>query len=161
MTFIRRNSKSELVPWSATAWLIPGLVPMQREIDRVFDSFFRNDLTDDGKWGKFWSPDIDLIENDNAFVVKAELPGVSKEDVKISLVDSILTIRGEKMTGDDDKQKSYHRVERHYGTFQRSFTMPASVDSNRIEAEFKDGVLTITLPKLEETKPKMIEVKVK
>lgn len=161
MTFIRRNSKGELVPWSTARMLIPGLAPMRNDLERVFDSFFRNDLSDDGSWGKFWSPDIDFIENENAFVLKAELPGVSKEDVKISLVESVLTIRGEKTVSDDDKRKNYHRIERHYGNFQRSFSLPSSVDANHIEAEFNNGILTIELPKLEEAKPRMIEVKVK
>jgi|ERR1041385_4154661 HSP20 family protein len=156
MTFIRRNSNSELVPWNTAGFFVS---PMRNEIEKVFDSFFRNDLTDDGQWGKFWSPDIDLIENDNAYVVKAELPGISKDDVKISITDNVLTIRGEKTEREDGTKKNFHRTERRYGAFQRSFSLPSFVDANRIEAEFKDGVLSINLPKSEQAKPKMIEVK--
>lgn len=93
--------------------------------------------------------------------MKVELPGVSKDDVKITIESNILTIRGEKKQEKDVKQENYQRIERSYGSFQRSFTLPGTVKSDAIDAIFKDGVLTVTLPKAEEAKPKHIEVKVK
>jgi HSP20 family protein len=90
-----------------------------------------------------------------------ELPGVNKDDVKITMQDNILTIRGEKKEEKKGKEGNAHRVERYYGSFQRSFSLPTSVKNDRIEAEYRDGILTINMPKAEEAKPKQIEVKVK
>jgi HSP20 family protein len=109
----------------------------------------------------YWTPAVDIAEQENAYEVKMELPGVNKEDVKISLESNILTIRGEKKQEKEEKQKNLHSVERTYGSFQRSFTLPTTVKSDKIDAVFTDGVLSITLPKIEESKPKQIEVKVK
>ena len=107
------------------------------------------------------TPAVDIAEQENEYEVKVELPGVSKEDVKISLESNILTIKGEKKEEKEEKKTNLHRVERSYGMFQRSFTLPTTVKSDKIDATFSDGVLTITLPKVEEAKPKQIEVKVR
>jgi len=93
--------------------------------------------------------------------VRAELPGIKKEDVKITLRDDILTIRGEKKQESEKKEQNYHRVERSDGSFQRSYALPASVQGDKIDATYHDGVLTVVLPKSEEAKPRDIEVKVK
>jgi HSP20 family protein len=108
-----------------------------------------------------WTPAVDVAEHEDAYQVKVELPGVSKDDVKITMQDNILTIRGEKKQEKESKNSNYHRVERSYGSFQRSFTLPTSVKHDKIEASYNDGILTIALPKAEEAKPKQIEVKVK
>jgi HSP20 family protein len=108
-----------------------------------------------------WLPAVDVLERDDAFEVKAELPGLKKEQVKITLRDDILTIRGEKKQEPEEEKRQYRRSERSYGMFQRSFTLPASVRHDKIDATFQDGVLTVVLPKSEEAKPRDIEVKVK
>jgi HSP20 family protein len=115
----------------------------------------------DETFSSYWTPAVDIAEQENEYLVKMELPGVNKEDVKISLESNILTIRGEKKQEKEEKNKSLHRVERSYGSFQRSFTLPTSVKNDKIDAFFEDGVLSVTLPKMEEAKPKQIEVKVK
>jgi HSP20 family protein len=108
-----------------------------------------------------WAPPCDIYETDREIVVKAELPGLKKEDVLVSVENNVLTIRGERKFAEEVKRENFHRVERSYGEFLRSFTLPAYVDANKTLAEFKDGLLTVTLPKREEAKPKQIEVKVK
>ncbi len=163
-----------LIRWNPTRSLINrsnGLYNIQREMDRLFENFFHGDLQDDGSFGlSYWTPAVDITEQDNEYVVKVELPGVNKEDVKITLESNVLTIRGEKKLAQtaqssgqekETKEDNYHRVERMYGSFQRSFTLPSTVRNEKIDAVYKDGILTITLPKAEEAKPKQIEVKVK
>jgi HSP20 family protein len=121
-----------------------------------------SDILDDGSFGtSFWTPAVDVAENENEVQVKVELPGISKDDVKITMQENILTIRGEKKQENETKNSEYRRVERSYGSFQRSFTLPTSVKHDEIEASYKDGILTVTLPKAEEAKPKQIDVKVK
>ncbi len=130
--------------------------------DSMFDRFFNGGTQDDGSlFPTLWTPSVDVMEHEDEFVVKAELAGVQKEDVKITVHDDILTIRGEKKQEKETKNTNTHRVERAFGTFQRSFNLPGSIKSNEIEATFADGVLTVTIPKAEEAKPKQIEVKVK
>lgn len=108
-----------------------------------------------------WAPACDIYETDTEIVVKAELPEVMKENVYVSINNNLLTIRGERKFSEETKKENYHRVERSYGEFERSFTIPSFVDANKVNAEFKDGVLRVTLAKREEAKPKQIEVKVK
>ncbi len=107
-----------------------------------------------------WTPACDVYESDNEVVVKAELPGMNKENVKVSIEDNVLTLQGERKFEEETKRENYHRVERRYGAFTRSFTLPNYVDATKIKAEFKDGLLNVVLPKRPEAKPKQIEVKV-
>ena len=138
------------------------VINMQREINRMFDSFFRGGLSeDDALVASDWSPAVDIAEHDNEYTVKLELPGVSKEDVKITMQNNVLTVRGEKRKEKETKGSSYHRVERSYGTFQRNFTLPSTVKADKIDASYAEGILTIVLPKAEEARAKQIEVKVK
>lgn len=138
-----------------------GILSMQREINRMFDSFFRGGAgEDEGLFPSAWIPAVDLAESDGEFTVKAELPGIDRSDVRITMQDNVLTIRGEKKQEKEEKGK-YRRVERSYGAFERSFALPAPVKSDRVEAAFRDGILTITLPKAEEARPRQIDVKVK
>jgi len=130
-------------------------------MNRMFDNVFRTDTRDGDSDFTTWTPAVDIAEHDDQFVVKVELPGVNKDDVKITLENNILTIRGEKKQEKETKKENYHRVERSYGSFQRSFTLPTTVKSDKIDAVYKDGILQIALPKAEEAKPKQIEVKVK
>jgi len=126
----------------------------------MFDGFFRGTQDEDSAYS-LWTPVVDIAEHDDDYIVKVELPGVNKDEVKITLESNILTIRGEKKQEKETKKENLHRVERSYGSFQRSFTLPTTVKSDKIDASYKDGILTIALPKAEEAKPKQIEVKVK
>ena len=107
-----------------------------------------------------WSPQVDIAETDKEFVIKAEIPEVKKEDVKVTVENGVLTIRGERKQETEEKGKKFHRIERHYGSFTRSFTLPDNVDAANIKASFKDGMLGLTIQKTAEAKPKSIEVKV-
>jgi HSP20 family protein len=108
-----------------------------------------------------WAPACDIYETDGEIIVKAELPEVKKEDVHVTLENNLLTIRGERKLEEKTERENYRRVERSYGEFLRSFTLPSYADPNKINAEFKDGMLRVTLQKREEAKAKQIEVKVK
>jgi HSP20 family protein len=107
-----------------------------------------------------WIPTVDIAETDTEYQIKAELPEVKKEDVKVTVEDGVLTIQGERRHEVEEKGKRYHRVERSYGSFVRSFTLPDHVDDAKVKAEYKDGVLHLHLPKSEKAKPKAIDVKV-
>jgi HSP20 family protein len=156
MSIVRWNPARELATFPT------DVLNMQREINKMFDHFFRGGTADDGSLGtSLWTPAVDVAEHDNEYLVKVELPGVNKDEVKITMQENILTIRGEKKQEKESKGSNYHRVERSYGSFQRSFTLPTSVKADKVEAAYKDGILSITLPKAEEAKPKQIDVKVK
>ncbi len=156
MAIIRWNPARELDRWSS------DFFGVQREINRLFDEFLRGGTQADGDLAvSYWTPAVDIAEHDDEYLVKVELPGVKKENVKITLESNILTIRGEKKQEKEEKEKNFHRVERAYGSFQRSFTLPTTVKSEKIDALYNDGILTIHLPKEEQAKPKQIEVKVK
>ena len=107
-----------------------------------------------------WSPLVDISEDDKEYVVKAEIPEMKKEDIKINVHDDVLTVSGERKYEKEEKGKKYHRVERAYGSFMRSFALPENADGSKINAEYKDGVLKVHLPKSEQAKKKAIEVKV-
>jgi HSP20 family protein len=107
-----------------------------------------------------WSPAVDIIEDDKEFLVKAELPDIKKENVHVSVDNGVLTISGERKFEKEEKNRRYHRVERSYGTFTRSFSLPDGADAGKVRAEFKDGVLQVHMQKSESAKPKQIEVKV-
>jgi HSP20 family protein len=107
-----------------------------------------------------WSPLVDITEDEKEYLVKAELPEMKKEEIKINVQDDVLSISGERRYEKEEKGKKYHRVERAYGSFMRSFTLPEDADGSKVSAEYKDGVLNVRLPKSEKAKPKAIEVKV-
>ncbi|MDL1893980.1 Hsp20/alpha crystallin family protein [Sphingobacteriales bacterium CHB3] len=156
MSLVRWNPVRDLATFPS------DIVSMQKEINHMFDRFFRGGTLEEGDiMPTTWLPAVDLVEKDNEFVAKVELPGVNKDDVKITLQENILTIRGEKKEEKETKESSYHRLERSYGSFQRSFTLPTTVKADKVEAQYKDGILTINLPKAEEAKRKQIEVKVR
>ena len=138
------------------------LRPFEERLRRFFEGFepFRN--SGEENWSlSTWAPACDIYETDNEIVVKAELPEVKKENLYVSIDNNLLTIRGERKFSEETKKENYHRVERSYGEFMRSFTIPNFVDVNKVNAEFMDGVLRVTLAKREESKPKQIEVKTK
>jgi HSP20 family protein len=107
-----------------------------------------------------WAPSVDIVEDDKEWLVKADLPEVKKEDVKVTVEHGVLTITGERKLEKEEKDKKYHRMERSYGSFLRSFTLPDAADATKVNAEFKDGLLKVHLPKSEKAQPKAVEVKV-
>ena len=131
---------------------------LRREIDRLFEEPF-SFLAPSTSFFEGWTPAVDIYEDNDKYVVKVELPGIKNEDIDVSLDDNTLTISGERKQEEEKKEGDTYRSERYFGRFQRSVTLPARVDANNIEAIYKDGVLTITVPKTEEAKPKQIEVK--
>ena len=108
-----------------------------------------------------WAPRVNIIETDKAFEIKAEIPEVNRDDVKVTVHNGVLTIQGERKQEKEEKGKTFHRIERCYGTFTRTFTLPDNVDETEISASFKDGILNLQIQKTEEVKPKSIEIKVK
>ena len=140
------------------------LLSLQDRMNRLFDESYRSTQrgTTDDEWalGGSWAPAVDIYEQGTDIVLKAELPGVDPKDVDIRLENNVLSLRGQRKLESEVKRESYHRVERSYGTFSRSFTLPTVVDQASIKAEFKDGLLRLTLPKREEAKPKQIQIHV-
>ena len=107
-----------------------------------------------------WAPSVDISETDSEYLIKGEIPGVKKEDVKVTIQDGMLTIQGERKQEKEEKGKKFHRIERSYGSFVRSFRVPGDADEYSVKAEFKDGMLNVTLAKSAKAKPKAIEVSV-
>jgi HSP20 family protein len=105
-----------------------------------------------------WNPSVDIFENDNEVVVKAELPGMNAKDIEVKLENNVLMLKGERHFEKEAKEENYHRIEREYGTFSRSFSLPTAVNGDKVTADYKDGVLKIVLPKKEETKPRPIRI---
>ena len=132
-------------------------LPMvHNHMERIFDSIFSSDVQDLSAW----SPRVDVVEFEDKFEFTSELPGMSKKDIKLEIQHNSITISGEKHIEHDKTDKNYYVGERGYGNFRRSFQLPSHVDAKQINAEFKDGVLKINIPKLEEAKPKQIEIKI-
>jgi len=129
---------------------------MPDRMNQLLDNVFGED-GDNVAWG----PSVDVVENDNNFQIVAELPGIKMEDVNISLTDNILTLKGEKKNEVSENKRNYCRVERNYGKFQRSFSLPSSVDAGKVKANLDSGVLTITLPKAEQAKAREIPIQAK
>ena len=127
--------------------------PFTREIDRVFDAFFGQ--TDQGRR---WVPPVDLVEAGDHFVLKADLPGLAEGDVNIEVQDNTLTISGERKAEHEQREKGWYRIERSFGRFSRSLTLPDGVDPDRIEASFNHGVLDVRIPKPEQRKPRRIAI---
>jgi HSP20 family protein len=141
MTLVRWNPVRELASMEVD------------RLNRMFSEFY-------GGFDRAWVPAVDVYENDDhEFVLKAELPAVKREDIAITYDGGVLTLKGERKSEVETSRDAYHRVERQYGSFMRSFTLPATVDAARIQASYKDGVLTIRVPQREEAKPKQIEIK--
>jgi HSP20 family protein len=138
------------------------LEEMQRRWASLFDRQML--LPDGGKEEQFslteWTPAVDIAEDDKEYTIKAELPGINKEDVKVTVENGVLSISGERKSEKEEKDKKYHRIERTYGSFVRTFTLPEGTAGDKMNAEFKDGVLKLHLPKDEKAKPKTVEVKI-
>ena len=122
------------------------------------DSFFRPGRSDDDLSLGTWHPVVDMYDEDDRVVIKAELPGVDKKDIAVDVKDRVLTLSGERTYDNEVEEENYYRRERAYGKFQRAFSLPADVDSDKIKADFKDGLLKIEVPKPEKQKPKNITI---
>jgi HSP20 family protein len=140
---------------------VRDLLGLQEEMNMLFGDFFNTTRRGDEVGMMRWAPRVDIMEENNHYELTADLPGLKKEDIKVEIHDNVLTLRGEKKMEEEKKDKNYRLNERYYGEFIRTFTLPENVEKNGIEAEFKDGVLVLTIPKAEKAKPKQIEVKVK
>jgi HSP20 family protein len=134
------------------------LVDLRDEMDRMFDSFWGNSVD---REGGMLIPPVDMIENDDNFVVSAELPGLKKNEIKMTVQNNVLTLSGSKKHEFESKEDTVHRVERSYGSFCRSVNLPSTIDSSAIKASYDNGVLKVTLPKVEEAKTKEINIEVK
>lgn len=145
-----------LVKWQNP---VRNLFSVNNDLNNFFEDFFDNRLSEREELQI--SPRVNVEENENEWTISAELPGVTKDDIKVNFQDGILTLSGEKKFEKEDKDKNYHRIERSYGKFSRSLRITNSIVVDKIDAQFKDGILNIILPKAEEAKPKLIDVKVK
>ncbi|HZD54951.1 MAG TPA: Hsp20/alpha crystallin family protein [Candidatus Aquicultoraceae bacterium] len=144
-------------------WLDPfrDLSAIQDRMNQIFeDALSRTRGREEGLRAGMWTPAVDIYENNDSVVVKAELPGVNKDQISVEVKDGILSLRGERKFEKEVQEENYHRVERSYGSFQRSFSLPVSVDQEKVTARFLDGVLEVKLPKKEKAKPKQIQVNV-
>ncbi len=131
---------------------------LQDRMNRLFNDAGRGWKGDESVATTTWSPAVDIFETEGEIVVKAELPGVDRKDITLNLENNILTVRGERRFEKETKEENYHRIERAYGGFSRSFSIPATVDEEKIHADYKDGVLKIALPKKEQAKAKQIRI---
>ncbi len=133
---------------------------IQNEMNRLFSGFF--DAPTPGQIGAYrrWIPAMDLVESDGEFVLRADLPGLSEEDVNIEVDDNVLTISGERKSEHEDRKEGFYRVERSYGSFRRSLTLPEGVEPEAVKASFDRGVLEVRVPKPEERKPRKVSITV-
>ena len=136
------------------------LFNLQDQLFRTFDSAYRGREREEGPMTATWSPLVDVFEDNDGIMLKAELPEVDPKDVEIQLEGNTLTLKGERKLENEEKREGYHRIERTYGAFSRTFTLPNTVDVEHVTAESKDGVLKVFLPKKAETKPRQIKVAV-
>lgn len=148
-----------LVRWEP----VRELTSLQNEMNRLFNTFFDHPTTGNGGNGasiRRWIPAMDLVESDDHFVLKADLPGLDEADVNIEVEDNVLTVSGERNAEHDDSREGYVRVERAYGAFRRSLTLPDGVDPDAVSASFDKGVLEVRIPKPEQRKPRKVAIQV-
>lgn len=131
---------------------------LQDRMNRLFEDAGRGWGSDEPSATTSWSPAVDIFETEGEIVVKAELPGMERKDIALNLENNVLTLKGERRFEKETKEENYHRIERAYGGFSRAFSIPATVDEEKIRADYKDGVLKILLPKKEQAKPKQIRI---
>jgi len=152
----------DLIPWRRSGEIEPfrrEMDELRRGMDRMFGRFF-------GDWPSIepasgaWTPIVDLSETSDRLIVRAEVPGMSSDDIQISLVGNTLNIKGEKMQRKEEKEENFYRVERSYGSFSRSIPLPCEIQYDKVDAKYKDGVLTIDMPKIEPSKTKEVKINV-
>jgi HSP20 family protein len=136
------------------------LLTTQREFDRLFKEAFSPMSGETEVSTRSWAPPVDIYETEDAIVLKAELPGIDPKDVEVRVEDNTLYLKGERNYEKEVNEQNYHRIERSYGSFARSFSLPNSISAEKVKAEYKDGLLTLTMPKREEAKPKTIKIDV-
>ena len=138
---------------------VRDIFSLRNRMNHIFDELFYPVNRDQAElsMGR-WNPVVDVYDNDDSVVIKAELPGIEKEDIEIDVKDRVLTLKGERSSENEVKDDNYYRRERCFGKFERSFTLPADVDPDKIKADYKDGVLKIDIPKPEEKKPRQITI---
>jgi len=156
MTLLRWQ-RPEVAYWSP----FRHLSTLREEIDRLFESPMADFTRAAQQMLSGWMPAVDLYEDKDNLYVRAEIPGMTKEDIEVSLHDGVLTLAGERKENPKFAQAEVYRTERFVGRFQRTFTLAAPVDETKVKAAYEDGILTVTLPKAEKAKPKQIEVNVK
>lgn len=132
---------------------------LQEEVNRLFTGNIGRSYEDEGIARGSWNPNVDIYENKEQIVLEAELPGMSRQDFELTIENNVITLRGERRFEKKEETESYHRVERAYGSFSRSFTLPNTVTGEGASADYRNGVLRVTLPKREETKARRIEIK--
>jgi HSP20 family protein len=142
-----------LVRWDP----VRELDSLQSDMNRLFDTFFQG-RAGNGVRGRRWIPAMDLVETQDHLVLRADLPGISEDDVQIEIKDGVLTVSGERKSEHEEKSEGYHRVERAFGSFSRSLTLPDGVDADAVDASFDNGVLEVKIPKPAETKPHRVQI---
>jgi HSP20 family protein len=142
-----------LVRWSPRREAFPGF---NSEIDSVFDAFFGSPIVDGH--ARRWVPAVDLVEGDDELVLRADLPGLERDDVEVEINDGVLTVSGERKVQNEEKADGFHRVERAYGSFSRSVRLPKGAEADAVTAEFDKGVLEVRIPKPEERKPHRVQI---
>jgi HSP20 family protein len=145
-----------LVKWDPFA----ELEDVSKSLNRIFGRFPARPADREALAMADWAPTVDISETDSAYMIKGEIPGVNKEDVKVTIEDGMITMRGERKLEKEEKDKKFHRIERSYGSFMRSFRVPDDVDENAVKAEFKDGMINVTLPKSGKSKARSINVSI-
>ena len=148
-----------LRPFSTSVDPFRDLSDMQSELNRVFDNFFGRPAGTPGM-ERVWAPAVDMYETKDELVVSAELPGLSEKEIHLSITGDMLTLKGERQWSHEDRQDSFYRSERWFGKFERTLPLPIPVQSDKVKAKYRDGVLTVTIPKAEEIKPKEIKIDV-
>ena len=134
---------------------------MQEQMNRLLNISWNHDLAGEDIKEGLWQPSVDIYETEDAIVIKAELPDVDQKDIEVRIEDNTLLLKGERKHEGEVKKENYHRIERYFGSFQRSFSLPTNIQQDNVSASCDKGVLTITLPKKEDNKPKQIKVEVK
>lgn len=144
--------------WELTPWRpFRELTTLRDQMDRMWERFFKEGME---PFGGEWVPSLDVSETKNDIVVKAEVPGMNPKDIDISLTGDLLTIKGEKKQEREEKDENYHRVERSYGAFTRSVRLPQEVKSDKVKADYRNGILKVTMPKSDAAKKKAVKIKV-
>jgi HSP20 family protein len=154
----------DLIPWrrreretapATSPWLF------RREFDDLIERFFGEEpLARHGVFGRAFSPVVDITENDNDIIVRAEIPGMEQKDLDVNLAGDVLTIKGEKKAEHEEKGENFHRIERSYGSFSRTFALPCEVQEDKVEASYKNGILSLKLPKSETCKKESVKITV-
>jgi HSP20 family protein len=143
-----------LVRWDP----IRELDSLQGDMNRLFDRFFEGGRTANGSTARRWIPAMDLVETEDHLVLRGDLPGMTEDDVDIEVKDNVMTVSGERKSESEDKREGYHRVERSFGSFSRSLTLPQGIDPERVDAKFENGVLEVQIPKPAEAKPTRVQI---